>query len=99
VYLGPEGVLTGSMRLAQEAREKAEAKNRQQEAARKRQAAQRKRSALEAQIAALEAELVAEEGELTTADEEQQQRAEQLAAERIAMSHIRRADVLPKKEE
>ena len=31
VYLGPEGVLTGSMRLAQEAREKSAALSRQQE--------------------------------------------------------------------
>src|ERR1700742_279830 len=31
VYVGPEGVLTGSMRMAQEARERADKLNRQQE--------------------------------------------------------------------
>ena len=63
VYLGPEGVLTGSMRAAQEAREAAEQHLHGQEIARKERELEAKRAALEAQIAALRAEF-------TTAEEE-----------------------------
>ena len=57
VYVGPEGVLTGSMRLAQEAREKAEEAERARDADVRRRGSERRRRALEAQIAALRAEL------------------------------------------
>jgi circadian clock protein KaiC len=49
-YLGPEGVLTGSMRLAQEARERAEEEARREEAERRRRELERKLSALRAQL-------------------------------------------------
>jgi circadian clock protein KaiC len=61
VYLGPDGVLTGSMRAAQEAREQSAATKRQADVESRRRAAERRRKALEAQIASLQAELEAEE--------------------------------------
>ena len=63
VYIGPEGVLTGSMRAAQEARERASDIARGEEVARKQRDLERKRGALEAQIAALRAEFKAAEEE------------------------------------
>jgi circadian clock protein KaiC len=60
VYLGPEGVLTGSARQAQEARERAAALIRQQEVSLKRRELERKRELLEARIAALRKEFEAE---------------------------------------
>src|SRR5678816_841014 len=61
VYVGPEGVLTGSMRAAQEARERAAEAERIRQADARRRLSARRRSALEAQIAALRAELEGEE--------------------------------------
>jgi circadian clock protein KaiC len=63
VYVGPEGVLTGSMRAAQEAREKAQALNRGHEIEQKQRQLDRRRAVLEAQIAALRAEFEATETE------------------------------------
>ena len=64
VYLGPEGVLTGSARASQEAREQNETLGRHQEIERRQQQIERKRSVLGAQIEAMKAEFAAEEGEL-----------------------------------
>ena len=64
VYVGPEGVLTGSMRAAQEARERATTLTQQQEIERKQREVERKRKALEAQMAALQAEFEADAEEL-----------------------------------
>jgi circadian clock protein KaiC len=63
VYIGPEGVLTGSARLAQETKDDAERLSRQQEIARKQTGLVRKRQALEAQIVLLRSEFEAEESE------------------------------------
>jgi circadian clock protein KaiC len=64
VYLGPEGVLTGSARLAQEAKEQAAAVQRTQQVERKRRELARRQQALEAQIAALRLEFESEKEEL-----------------------------------
>ncbi len=61
VRLGPEGVLLGSARLADEAREQDAALHGAQEAGRRRQSLESKRKALEAQIAALRAEFEEEQ--------------------------------------
>lgn len=61
VCVGPEGVLTGSMRAAQEARERAAALAAEQEAERKQRQLEGRRAALEAQIASLRAEFDAVE--------------------------------------
>ena len=63
VYLGAEGVLTGSARQAQEAGEKAVAMLRQQEVEGKQRERERRREALEARIVALQKEFEAEEEE------------------------------------
>jgi circadian clock protein KaiC len=64
VYLGSEGVLTGSSRLSQEAREKAAASISQQEHQRKMRKHESRRLALEAQIAMLQAEAASEAAEM-----------------------------------
>ena len=64
VYAGPDGVLTGSMRVAQEAALEATARDRAAEVDRKRRDLMRKRKALEAQLATMSAELEAQEEEL-----------------------------------
>ncbi|HLX69866.1 MAG TPA: circadian clock protein KaiC [Verrucomicrobiae bacterium] len=92
VYVGPEGVLTGSLRLAQEAREKADKLTRDLEIETKRRAIMRKRAALEAQIAALRAEFEGESAELDKAVKQESSRIEQLRVDEIAMAQSRRAD-------
>jgi len=64
VYVGPEGVLTGSMRMSQEAREQAAALGRQEEILRRQRDLYRKRQALESGILAQRARFAAEAGEL-----------------------------------
>jgi circadian clock protein KaiC len=78
VYTGPEGVLTGSMRAAQEAREAAAAVARAQEAERKSRALEGRRAALEAQMAALRAEHdgIVSEAHLVHSQEEARERAQ-----------------------
>jgi len=61
VYLGPGGVLTGTARASQEARDKAEALARRQEIERRQRQIDRKRAVLATQIEALKTEFVAEE--------------------------------------
>ena len=56
VYVGPEGVLTGSARLSQEAKNDAEKLLHQQEIERKQSGIELKRAALDAQIAVLKSE-------------------------------------------
>ncbi len=92
VYLGSEGVLTGSARLAREAREKANAVARQQEIERKQRELERKKRVLEAQIAELRAEFEAQEEELGLAISQQQAKESQLLQDRVAMGESRKAD-------
>jgi len=94
VYVGPEGVLTGSSRLSQEAREKAAALARQQDAERKDRDRTRKREALEARIAALRKEFEVEEAEAETASLEDVSREGAIAENRQAMSRSRQADMV-----
>ena len=92
VYVGPEGVLTGSMRAAQESREKLAQLAREQEVERRQRELHARRAALEAQIAALRAEFDAVENEAMLVRKEDQARGEQLAEERVAAARRRRAD-------
>ncbi|HWI39147.1 MAG TPA: circadian clock protein KaiC [Burkholderiales bacterium] len=93
VYVGPEGVLTGSMRAAQEAREKAQALERRHEEARRQREVEAKRAAVEAQIAALQAEVkgLSEEGKLLA--EQDQAREDELSEQREAAARRRGADL------
>jgi circadian clock protein KaiC len=92
VYIGPEGVLTGAMRAAQEAREAAEALTRSQELARKQRDVERRRAALEAQIAALRAEFKATEDEAALIAAQGKQREGAIATQRDATTRRRGAD-------
>jgi circadian clock protein KaiC len=94
VYVGPDGVLTGSSRLSQEAREKSAALARRQDAERRDRDRKRKREALEARIAALRKEFEVEEAEVETAGEEDASREEMIADNREAMSRSRRSDLV-----
>jgi circadian clock protein KaiC len=63
-YLGAAGVLTGSARVAQEERDKAEAQRRREEVEQERAQLERKRELAERQIAELRAEIAAGEAEV-----------------------------------
>lgn len=90
VYLGPEGVLTGSARLAQEAREEANRLARQQDIERRNRDLARKRRQIEAQVEALRAELAREEEETARINHEADAREHQLATDRDRMAASRR---------
>ena len=92
VYVGPEGVLTGSMRLAQEAGHQAATLNRQQEIERRQRELERKRQALDAQIAAQRAPFEAEQDELERLIAQEQAVTDRLAEEQEAMGRSRQAD-------
>jgi circadian clock protein KaiC len=96
-YVGPEGVLTGSARLAQEAREEAARVKRQEDIDRKQRTRERKRQALEKQIAALRLEFETEELEAQRTLAEEQRREERLEEDREAMARSRKAYPQPKK--
>ena len=95
VYIGPGGVLTGSARVAQEARDTAESLACQQEIERKQREIERKKTVIEAQIAALRAQFEAEREELGLLIAREQQRDASLAAESLTLAKSRQADELP----
>ena len=92
-YIGPSGVLTGSARAAQTAREKAEALAGQQEAARRKRELERTRAALERQIVALRSEHEAGAEELRRIDEQVGMQTRLLTTERSELGRLRQADV------
>jgi circadian clock protein KaiC len=92
-YIGPSGVLTGAARVAQTAREKAEALTGQQEAARRQRELKRKRVALEQQIAGLRSEHEASAVELRQIDEQVGTQTRLLTTERTELGRLRQADV------
>jgi circadian clock protein KaiC len=92
VYLGAEGVLTGSARLSQEARERAAAAVRQEELAALQRRLDRRKSAVEAQIQALRAEIEAEEEEVGKRLRQALLEERELLAERAALAAARGAD-------
>jgi circadian clock protein KaiC len=91
VYVGPEGVLTGSARLAQEARERERDMQRKHEAERRNLDFSRRRRKIEAQIEELRAQLADEQGELGALADEASARDTQAADERTRMSASRTA--------
>jgi len=92
VYVGPEGVLTGSSRVSLEARERAATLAGQQEAERKERDRERKREALEAKIIALRKEFEIEEAESELVTEQETTRRERLQEDRQTMARSRHAD-------
>jgi circadian clock protein KaiC len=93
VYVGADGVLTGSARVAQEARERAGLMKRRQEVERHQRLLERRRLAFEARVAALQAEHEAETRELQRVIDEAQGIEERLGQDRIAMAVRRQADM------
>ena len=85
VYVGPDGVLTGSMRTAQEARESALAQQRSQET-------ERRRSELEAQIAELRSQAESRQEDLRRLLAEHERAQQQSGLDRRQMAHSRHAD-------
>jgi circadian clock protein KaiC len=90
-YLGPEGVLTGSSRIAQEAKESAAIIQRREEAGRKRRAIERRMQALDTEISALRLEMSAENDELERIAGEETQRQQQIATDRTTMAISRKS--------
>jgi circadian clock protein KaiC len=92
VYVGPDGVLTGSSRLSQEVREKEAAMMRQQEAERKERERRRKREVLEARITSLRKEFEMDEEEAEISSAQDSSKEKQSAENRQAMARSRKAD-------
>jgi circadian clock protein KaiC len=95
VYVGPAGLLTGSARIAQVARETAEALERKQELERKSGELRCKRERLEEQIERMRAEFAIEERALTRELENMDSRQKQIVLARTEMAHFRQANVTP----
>jgi circadian clock protein KaiC len=94
-YVGPEGVVTGSARLAQEAEDKAAALIREQEMQRRSRELARKRREIKAQIEVLQAQLESETAEETLLNRQDIARTEQLSADRVAMGVSRQTGAKP----
>jgi circadian clock protein KaiC len=92
VYLGVEGVLTGSARLNQEAREREAAMAQQEELAAMQRRLDRRRVAVEAQIAALRAEIESEGEEIQKRIQQMSSQEDVLRSNRAAMASVRGAD-------
>lgn len=92
VYLGPEGVLTGSARLSQEAREKAADAARRDTVAGRLRELEVKREALEARIGALRMEFEATEHATRQGIDRDQAHDDAMLRHREAMAASRRAD-------
>ena len=91
-YIGPDGVLMGSARSSQQARERATEVERQQSAARKQRELRRKQELYEAQLVALKGQYEAERDLILKELEEERKRTEASALQRQEMARLRRAD-------
>lgn len=93
VYVGREGVLTGSARISQEARENAEKLFVQQDVERKKLELERKRKALEAQISVMQIEFEAEEAETRKTISVGEGKFKQITLDEEEMAISRKADI------
>ena len=98
-YIGPEGVVTGSARLAQEAKDKAAVLIREQEVQRRARELERRRREISAQIEVLQAQLASESAEEVMLRREALGREDQLATDRVAMGVSRRTAARPARPE
>lgn len=92
VYTGPGGVLTGTARVAQEAREKADELIRQKEIERIQREISRKENILQNQVAALRAEFEAEKADLMKTIEERKIRELVLADDQRKIAEMRKSN-------
>ncbi|MBT3071613.1 circadian clock protein KaiC [Rhodomicrobium sp. Az07] len=90
-YIGPEGVLTGTARITQEARDRAAADQRERESNRRQRQFARRREAVRRQIEELEAALQAEEDEEAMLLGEDELRDATLKSDQAARAIRRRA--------
>jgi len=88
-YVGPAGVLTGTARLAQEAKERESDLLRQQSTEKLRRELIRKREASERRIAELQADLSREEEEVETIIRQEEKREAMLGMSRSEMAAVR----------
>jgi circadian clock protein KaiC len=93
VYLGPDGVLTGSARASKEAEEKAAMLAARHEVERTQRDLQRRREVLEAKIATMRKEFESEAEDHDRAIGQSQERDAARQEDRLVMGRIRRADV------
>jgi circadian clock protein KaiC len=89
VYVGPEGVLTGSMRAQQEARETAEMLAQRQALELRKRELERKRALTRAQIASLEIEVAAAEAETALIARQNEAREQTLVGNRERLANRR----------
>jgi circadian clock protein KaiC len=92
VYTGPEGVLTGSARVAREAKERADDVLRARSLDRMRRDLAAKRQLLDARIEALRAQFVAEQDDLMLRIEEESSQIRELDRDRTGMGSRRGDD-------
>jgi len=92
VYLGTEGVLTGTSRQVQEEKDKALILSRKQDIERRQRDLERKRQALEAQINSLQGEFAAEEAELKRIISQEQDMANVLRLGQERIAYLRKSD-------
>jgi len=97
VYVGPEGVLTGSARLSQEAKNDAEQLLRQQEIERKQFGLELKRAATDAHIVVLRSEFKEDESETLKIIEMEKSKNEMFTQDQKKMAKSRKADTFIKK--
>jgi circadian clock protein KaiC len=93
VYVGADGVLTGSARLSQETKDEAEQLLRQQEIGSKQFGLERKREAMEAQIVVLRSEFEAEKSEALKVIGIKKARNERFTQDKAKMAKSRKGDV------
>jgi circadian clock protein KaiC len=92
-YIGSEGVLMGSARAIQSARETTVAQEREQSRRRKQRELQRKQQLFEAQLVALRTQYESERDGLLRELDEEKKRESAVATQRHAMARIRHADI------
>jgi len=92
-YVGSDGVLMGSARAAQTARENAAIQDRAQARQRKERELQRKQQLYEAQLVALRSQYETERDAIIRGLEEDQNRESSAATQRMEMARLRRADI------
>jgi circadian clock protein KaiC len=92
VYLGPEGVLTGSARVSQEGREKAAGTSRHQQLESRKRELERKRQIFEARMTMLRAEFEVEEETIQQTISESKLLDAELLQDRGQMVRSREAD-------
>ena len=88
-YIGPDGVLTGTARVVQEAREREAGVVRQKAIERRRRELARKRATIEREVAEKISALEAEESEVAMMLEEDEERERSFTDDRVRMAELR----------